>query len=94
MIIKLIDGFYIETDEMNFMLKEKYMGKDLKGKPKEQHKTIGYYNSVLHALNGLTNYESLTSDSKLEVEEYIEKQKELNDTLIHAFKNIPKEYRK
>ena len=94
MIIKLIDGFYIETDEMNFMLKEKYMGKDLKGKPKEQHKTIGYYNSVLHALNGLINYESLRSDSKLEVEEYIKKQKELNDTLIHAFKNIPKELRK
>ena len=94
MIIKLIDGYYIETDELNFMLKEKYVGKDLKGKPKEQHKTIGYYNSVFHALQGLIKYESLTSDSKLEIKEYIEIQKELNDTLIREFKNIPKEFRK
>lgn len=46
MIVTLCGGYFIEVDELNHTLKQKYMGKDLKGNAKEQEKLIGYFPNV------------------------------------------------
>lgn len=46
MIVTLCGGYFIEVDELNHTLKQKYMGKDLNGNAKEQEKLIGYYPNV------------------------------------------------
>ena len=88
MIIELVDNFYIETDEMNFMLKEKYMGKDKNDKPKEQIRTISYHTNVEHALHRLIEHRTLSDDSKLTLGEYIKKRKEMTDEVTRAFNEV------
>lgn len=48
--IELRDGYYIEVDEMNATLRQKYTGKTKEGEEKEAERTIGYYKTVTDAL--------------------------------------------
>ena len=86
MIIELVDNFYIETDEMNFMLKERNMGKDKNDKPKEQIRTISYHTKIEHALEHLIAHRTLSDDSKLTMGEYIQNCKKLTDEVVNAVK--------
>lgn len=46
-VIELVNGYFIEADELNHTLKKKYIGKDKKtGEKKPCEKIIGYYKSV------------------------------------------------
>lgn len=51
--ILLIDGYYIEVDDMNCTLKYKYVGKTKDGEEKESIKTIGYYPDINSCLEKL-----------------------------------------
>ena len=45
--IELIDGYFIEVDELNHTLKQRYTGEDKEGNPKEGCvRTIGYFPNV------------------------------------------------
>ena len=45
--IELINGYFIDVDELNHTLKQKYIGKDKKtGEKKEMEKVIGYFPNV------------------------------------------------
>ena len=88
MRIKLIDNFYIETDAYNFMLREKYMGKDENDNPKERIRTIGYYSNITHALQSLITHMSLTDDEIHTIEEYIQKCKKLTDEVTRALREV------
>ena len=45
--IELIEGYFIEVDELNHTLKKKYTGKDKKtGEEKPAEKIIGYYKNT------------------------------------------------
>ena len=48
--IELRDGYFIEVDEMNATLKQKYIGKDKNGNEKEAEKIIGYYSKPTDAM--------------------------------------------
>ena len=50
MQISLINGFYIETDNRNFTLKQKYIGTRKDGTKKEAVKIHGHYGSLEQAL--------------------------------------------
>ena len=50
MQINLINGFYIETDNRNFTLKQKYIGKRKDGTKKESVKIISHCGSLEQAL--------------------------------------------
>lgn len=41
--ILLIRGFFVEVDEYNHTLKQKFIGQDKDGKEKESERLIGYY---------------------------------------------------
>ena len=46
-IIELIEGYFIEVDELNHTLKQMYTGEDKNGNPKEGCvRTIGYFPNV------------------------------------------------
>ena len=44
--IELIEGYFIEVDELNHTLKQRYTGEDKEGNPKDAERTIGYYPNV------------------------------------------------
>lgn len=44
--IELINGFYIDADELNYTLKQRYTGKTKDGEEKEADRIIGYFSSV------------------------------------------------
>ena len=46
MQINLINGFYIDTDNRNFTLKQKYIGTRKDGTKKEAVKIHGHYGSL------------------------------------------------
>ena len=50
MQINLINGFYIETDNRNYTLKQKYIGKRKDGTKKEAVKIISHCGSLEQAL--------------------------------------------
>lgn len=44
--IELINDYYIEVDELNHTLKQRYVGEDKEGNPKDSERTIGYFPDV------------------------------------------------
>ena len=42
---------YLESDSMQFILRQYWIGKDKDGAPKESSKTLGYYPSISSVLN-------------------------------------------
>lgn len=44
--IELINDYFIEVDELNHTLKQRYVGKDKDGNHKEVERTIGYFPNV------------------------------------------------
>lgn len=48
--IILRDGYFIEVDEMNATLKQKYIGEKKDGTKKDCERTIGYYSKPIDAL--------------------------------------------
>ena len=44
--IELINGYFIEVDELNHTLKQTYTGEDKEGNPKECERIIGYFPDV------------------------------------------------
>ena len=51
--IELINGYFIEVDELNHTLKQTYTGEDKEGNPKECERTIGYFPDVQACLERL-----------------------------------------
>ena len=86
MKIDLIDNYYIETDPANFILKESYVGEDDNGKEKKQVRTHGYYSTLEGALHGLIESKSLSDDSELVIEQYLQKTKEWVEELSRDIK--------
>ena len=43
-------GYYIETDSMNYILKQDYVGVGKDKMPKDMTKVIGYYGNMTHAV--------------------------------------------
>jgi hypothetical protein len=44
--VELINDYFIEVDELNHTLKQRYTGEDKDGNPKESERTIGYFPNV------------------------------------------------
>ena len=43
-------GYFIETDSLNYTLKQNYVGVGKDDNPKEMTKVIGYYGNMTHAV--------------------------------------------
>lgn len=44
--IELVNGYFVEVDELNHTLKQRYIGEDKEGNPKEAERIIGYFSNV------------------------------------------------
>ena len=68
MQINLINGFYIETDNRNFTLKQKYVGKRKDGTKKEAVKIISHCGSLEQALDLFLRINQVPKETKIAVD--------------------------
>ena len=90
MQISLINGYYIETDNRNFTLKQKYIGTRKDGTKKEEVKIIGHCGSLEHALETFLRMNQISHDSKLTVDliEYVNLVERSNKEAVRALKSV------
>ena len=88
MQINLINGFYIETDNRNFTLKQKYIGTRKDGTKKESVKIISHCGSLEQALETFLRLNQIPHDSKLSVDlmEYANHIEKSNKEAVQALK--------
>ena len=68
MQINLINGFYIETDNRNYTLKQKYIGKRKDGTKKESVKIISHCGSLEQALELFLRINQVPKEAKMAVD--------------------------
>ena len=68
MQINLINGFYIETDNRNFTLKQKYIGTRKDGTKKESVKIISHCGSLEQALELFLRINQVPKEAKSAVD--------------------------
>ena len=68
MQINLINGFYIETDNRNFTLKQKYIGTRKDGTKKEAVKIHGHYGSLEQALEAFVKLYQIDRGARFAVD--------------------------
>lgn len=90
MQINLINGFYIETDNRNFTLKQKYIGTRKDGTKKEAVKIISHCGSLEQALETFLRMNQIPHDSKLAVDlmQYADFIWQSNKEAVRALKSI------
>ena len=90
MQITIINGFYIETDNRNFTLKQKYIGTRKDGTKKEAVKMISHCGSLEQALETFLRMNQIPHDSKLAVDlmEYANYIEQSNKEAVQALKSV------
>ena len=68
MQINLINGFYIETDNRNYTLKQKYIGTRKDGTKKESVKIISHCGSLEQALDLFLRINQVPKEAKIAVD--------------------------
>ena len=68
MQINLINGFYIETDNRNFTMKQKYVGTRKDGTKKEAVKIISHCGSLEQALDLFLRINQVPKEAKMAVD--------------------------
>ena len=68
MQINLINGFYIETDNRNFTLKQKYIGTRKDGTKKDSVKIINHCGSLEQALELFLRINQVPKEAKMAVD--------------------------
>lgn len=71
--IELRDGYYIEVDEMNATLKQRYIGKTKTGEDKESERIYGFYSKPTDALKRFVVLNRLDKmdGTSLSISEYV-----------------------
>lgn len=82
--IELRDGYFIEVDEMNATLKQKYMGKTKEGTEKECEKIIGYYSKPTDAMERFVvlNRTDKMQGVELSIDEYVNELKKADKEVL------------
>ena len=90
MQINLINGFYIETDNRNFTLKQKYIGTRKDGTKKESVKIISHCGSMEQALDLFLRINQVPKEAKLSVDlmEYLNLVEQSNKEAVQALKSV------
>lgn len=88
MQINLINGFYIETDNRNYTLKQKYIGKRKDGTKKESVKIISHCGSLEQALDLFLRINQVPKEAKIAVDlmEYANYIEQSNKEAVRALK--------
>lgn len=88
--IELKNGYFIEVDDLNSTLKQRYLGKTKDGKDKEVEKIIGYFNKPIDALERFLRLNRLDEmeGMKLSLDEYIKALKEADREVMEFLSNF------
>lgn len=88
MQIILINGYYIETDNRNFTLKQKYIGTRKDGTKKESVKIISHCGSMEQALDLFLRINQVPKEAKMAVDlmEYAYFIEQSNKEAVQALK--------
>lgn len=70
---ELFNGYYIEVDDMNCTLKQRYIGEKKTGEKKDAERTLGYFKTVTDAIERLffLNRLDKMDGMELSLDEYI-----------------------
>jgi hypothetical protein len=84
--IELFNGYYIEVDDMNCTLRQRYIGEKKNGEKKDAERTIGYYKTVADALERFIRLNRIDKMNGMELSltEYINEIKK-EDTEVMEF---------
>ena len=90
MQISLINGYYIEVNNRNFTLRQKYVGTSKDGAKKEYSKIISHCGSLEQALETFLRMNQIPQDSKLafDLMEYADFIKQSNKEAVRALKSV------
>ena len=88
--IVLKDGYFIEVDEMNATLKQKYTGKSKEGDEKECEKTIGYYSKPTDAMERFVvlNRTDKMDGTTLSISEYVSELKKADKEVMEFLQTL------
>ena len=88
MQINLINGFYIETDNRNFTLKQKYIGTRKDGTKKESVKIISHCGSLEQALEAFLKLYQIDRGARFAVDlmSYVSLVEQSNKEAVRALK--------
>ena len=80
-MIKIDDTYFVDVDELIYILKKKQIGKNKKGEEIETETTLGYYSSLKSALTELIKYDAMIklSDGEYTLTEAINIVSEVSD---------------
>ena len=72
--IELDEGYYIDTDAMNYTLKRRQIRKADDGSEREVEKVIGHYGTFIRAIRAAAEVSATekTEGMRLKVDEYLE----------------------
>ena len=90
MQISLINGYYIEVNNRNFTLRQKYLGTSKDGTKKEYSKIISHCCSLEQALETFLRLNQIPHGSKLAVDlmEYANYIEQSNKEAVQALKSV------
>ena len=90
MQISLINGYYIEVNNRNFTLRQKYVGTSKDGAKKEYSKIISHCGNLEQALETFLHMNQIPHDSKLAVDlmEYVNLVEQSNKDAVQALKSV------
>ena len=90
MQISLINGYYIEVEQRNFTLKQKYIGTKKDGTKKEAVRMNGHFGSLEQALETFLRLNQIPHKAKLAVDliEYVSLVEKSNKEAVQALKSV------
>lgn len=88
--IELFNGYYIEMDDMNCTLKQRYIGERKTGEKKDAERTCGYFKKVEDALERLFRLTRLdkTKGMELSLTEYINAIKKADSEVMEFLQGL------
>lgn len=88
--IELFNGYYIEVDDMNCTLRQRYIGEKKTGEKKDAERTLGYFKTVTDVLERLfcLNRLDKTKNMELSLTEYINAIKKADSEVMEFLQGL------
>lgn len=88
--INLTNGYFIEIDDLNHTLKQRYKGNTKDGKERDGVRTHGYYGNLNHALTAFVKLNQLDcmADTSVTMGEYVNRIEEINNEAVKAIESV------
>ena len=92
--IELKNGYYIETDPMNYTLKQRYTGTGKNGEKKEAERICGYFGKIRTVIEKYIFLIQLdvTDGESLSMQEYVKTIEQVNKIAVQGLEEVLRQY--